>query len=297
MANSITITILDQDTGAALQGAAYNVKKTSDDSSAGSGTTDASGQGTVSSLATGTEYYLELSKTNYDSYTKSGQYQTRRYRFTHSAANEDHAVTLMLSPTRSRTQVQVFEGIGSASGSPQTAVSGATVVVKKTSDNSTVETLTTDNDGVAFLTDASYTGIGAIYAQISKTGYNTKTVYFGTSDLGDVISCQLTQSVSHTTYTLTGRLINADGTPVTGRLMTAKVIGPTSITTGGDVYYTNSSVNVTATTDANGEFEFTFIDGAIVQPVGWASYFGYPDNARFTMSANRELGDGSSMTV
>ena len=294
MANTVKLTIKDE-LDAALAGVAVDCKNLADDVSVtGAGNTDASGQITFSDLVTGKEYYFTASKSGYDSIIKAGKYHQRKIIFKHMVADDDHEITTMMSTIRSRTQVQVYEGIGSASGSPQVPIVGATVLVKNLSGGTTIETLTTNADGVALMDDSKYTSVNKIYAVISKTGYNTVTTHVGSSNVGDVISARLQASVSFTTYTLTGRLINADGTPVVSRKIKMKAIGMFSVANATKEHYVNNSQDFYVYSDANGEFEFTLVEGLMVQPIGWAAYFGYPDNAKFTMSANIELGDGTA---
>ena len=299
MANTIKVYIFDADTSAALAGVTVDVKDVATDTSiTGAGITDAAGLRTFSAATTAVEYYITASLAGYDSILKAGQYQTGYQGVTYTTAGADAEVKFFLKPTRSRTQVNVFIGTGAGAGTPQTPAIGATVVIKRTDTNATVETLTTDSKGAAFLTDASYTAIGAIYAVVSLAGYNTVArCDIAASGLGDTINVQLTAAVAFTTYTLTGRLIDASGAPIVGRTMQLDMRkGLQSATSGGKEFYVATSVRLSAVSDANGLFVFTIVDKSVVQPVGWYAYLGYPDTKIWVINgANIDVGDGTGV--
>ncbi len=171
------------------------------------------------------------------------------------------------------------------------------MVVKNTSSGATVESLTTDAQGFASLTDASYSTTDGIHAVVSKTGYYSQTVYLNTSTPGDIVPVRLAAVPDIPTFTLIGRLVTSSGLPRANKTVTCKVVGNVSREIDGDVYFMERQSNVIAMTDASGVFTFTFISGAVVQPVNFATIFGYPDGTTWVMTENRELGDGSGGTL
>jgi len=301
MARTITIQIIDADSGNNLEDVAVAVKKNADDAELSSGVTDVNGEYTSDAQTAATEYYLTASKTGYIPYVKhgsgAGENFEMKLHWDSPTADETQEIQILMMPERSRTQIVVTEGAGATSGAAQAPVSGATVLVKKTSDNTLLETLTTDSNGVAIMDESAY-GAVAHYAVVSKTGYNSHTVYGPSFVKGGTISVTLEQSVSFTTYEFAGRLIDAEGNPIVGKTLKLEVAGMHSITDSGVEYYVATGEVISLTSDENGKFSKDIVSGLRVRPkTGWTSYFGYPEKVEWTISADIDLGDGTAGSI
>jgi len=295
MARTITFNIKDADTLADIQNVVVEVFVHGTDASIGAGLTDASGNFTSAAQAAGTKHYLTASLANYIPITKAGGlYFQKKIVWTSPTADETQAIEILLQPDRARTQAVIYEGAGASSGAPQTPLAGAKVLVKKTSDNSLIETLTSDNDGVVFLDETSYTGV-PYYCVVSRAGYNSRTVYRGNYELGQSFAVPLQATVAHTTKNFKLYLTDAGGNPIVGKSLKMDVKGYFSVTAGGAEYYVPNGTQITITTDANGLAETDFIENMLVGPAtGWASYFGFPEGVTWRMSADVVVGDGAA---
>ncbi len=131
MADSITITVLDKDSGAALSGVAVEILKLSDDSTLDSGTTDISGQVVLTGLAHDTAMYITALLAGYDPYTKSGAYNENRIHLKYSSSGDDLEITSLLALSRARSGILVTQRSGNSATYPSLPVSGANCGSKK----------------------------------------------------------------------------------------------------------------------------------------------------------------------
>jgi len=295
MARTIIFNFKDADTLNDIQTVAVDVLVHGTDVSIGSGVTDASGNFTSAAQAAGTKHYITASKTGYLPITKAGGlYFQKKLVWTSPTADETQAIEILLQADRARTQCVVYEGAGATSGAVQAPVAGAQVLIKKTSDNATIETLTTDADGVVYLDESSYTGV-PYYVVVSKALYNSNTVHRGNYELGQSFAVPLQLTIAHTTKNFKLYLTDAGGTPIVGKALKMIIKGFFSVTDTGVEYYVPTGTQVTITTDANGLAETDFIENMLVGPApGWASYFGFPEGVTWRMSADVVVGDMSA---
>lgn len=298
MARTIQFHIIDADTGNDLQNVVCTVKKEADDGVLSTGNTDAGGLFTSGDQAAATEYYLEAEKAGYLSIVKNwggaGANFEKILHWISPTADETQWVEIALQPDRARTQCVVYEGEGATSGAVQTPVAGATVLVKRTSDNVTIETLTTDANGVCYLDETAYGGV-AHYVVVTKAGYNSRTLYRGTFVKAQSFAVGLKQSISHSTYNFKLHLIDASGHPIVGKTLYLDVMAMHSVTDTGEEYYVRTGERIALTTDANGDAETDIVEDLIVKPSsGWASYFGYPEGVCWKMTTDIVLGDSEA---
>lgn len=292
--NSLTLTVLDQDTALAIEGAAVALKESVGDTEIDSDLTDAVGGVTLTGLTHSTGMYLEISADGYDSVLKAGQYEDKRIALEYGVDEDDITMTVTLPVQRARTSVVVMDGSDPDNPSP---IEGAAVTIVDDTDAEIETGLTTDANGCALLDDSLYGAVaGGIKANVTADDYVNAQVSLSGVSAGTVVPVLMQPEAGVTTYTLTGRLLNADGTPKAAHNVKLKVLSALNITGSAGEYYVMGQT-ITATTNAAGVFVFTLVEGLVVQPVSWAQSFGYPDKVSWTMTANRELGDGSAGTL
>ena len=297
MARTIAITIEDADTGLAVATATVTVLDAAD-AALSTGSTDVNGLYTSDAQLAATAYYITVTKTGYLPYTKAGGlYFQSKLHWVSPTADEIQTVGILLQPDRARSQCVVYEGAGASSGAAQTPVDSATVLVKKTSDNTLLETLTTDADGVAFLDESSY-GAVAHYCTVSKALYNSNTVYRGQYEIGQSFAVPLQLTIAHTTKEFKLHLIDSEGSPVVAKTLYLDVMAMHSMTDGGEEYFVKTGEKISLTTDANGTATADLVENLMVSPTtGWAAYFGYPEKIIWVMSGDVVLGDGTPGTI
>jgi len=300
MARTITFNVKDADTGLDLQKVVMTVLDAAD-AVLSTGNTDANGDYTSAAQLATTAYYLTATLAGYISVVKAAaagapvtSYFQPKLHWISPTADETQGISILLIPDRARTQCVVYEGAGAGAGAVQTPVAGATVLVKKTSDNSLIETLTTDADGVVFLDETSYLGV-PYSCVVSKALYNSNTVYRGNYEAGQSFAVPLQLTIAHTTHNFSLHLIDGSGAPISGKVLKLNILGMLSITDTGEEYYVNKSGQLTLTTDVNGDADVEILEGLVVQPAsGWASYFGYPEGVLWIITADVILGDSAA---
>jgi hypothetical protein len=178
--------------------------------------------------------------------------------------------------------------------SPQLLADVESVFVVLYRDNGTtaIDSGYTDDFG-NFRTLKLYKNDGYMRVLASKTGYATEWSRFNisqldtTADTTYVVPIRMRSNIGDSTFVLTAKLVNADGSPAVGVVVQARVSAPFIGTAGGGLFPSGDYGIVQAISDAGGIAELDILANSCCEL--WIA--GTRRFASFQMDSTRDLGN------